>query len=196
MPISKIQGEKEMSISKWSTEKISNYQKLSEENYQKVKYGFDILYINFSKTAVLLLLTIMLRITKETFLLLCSFTCVRFSGFGYHSNNNLKCTVVGIAGFVFFTYIAISLNPFNILVVSVIYLFCIVIFFAYAPVETKKRPIGTARKRYFKKVTFVTSTVLFFIAVYIGENVYRNLIIMGILLEAIMILPIMKKIIL
>lgn len=196
MPISKIQGEKEMSISEWSTEKISNYHKLSEESYQKVKYGFDILYINLSKTAVLLLLTIILGITKETFLLLCSFTCVRFSGFGYHSNNTLKCTIVGIAGFVFFVYVAILLNPFNIVVISIIYLACMIVFFSYAPVETMKRPIGRTRKKHFKKVTLVTSTILFLIAFCVGKNLYRNLIIMGILLEAIMILPIMKKIIL
>lgn len=184
-----------MSVSKWSMKKISSYQKLNKENYQKVKYGFDILYINFSKTVVLLLLTVILGIAKETFLLLCSYICVRFSGFGYHSNNTVKCTIVGLIGFVSFVYVAILVEPFNIVVMGIIYLLCITMFLIFAPVETINRPIGKARKKYFKVVTSITATILFFIAFYIGENLYRNLIVMGISLEAVMVLPMMKKII-
>ena len=154
-----------MSISKWISDKICSYCNVDKKNYQKMKYGIDIIYINISKTAVLIILSVILGIVKETLLLLSVFTCVRLSGFGYHSNNTIKCTVIGIIGL------------------------------RYAPIETMKRPIGNSRKKFFKKITVITATCLFIVAFCIGENVYRNIIIIGISLEAVMILPIMKIII-
>ena len=47
----------------------------------------------------------------------------------------------------------------------------------------------------YKKTIVITATCLFIVAFCIGENVYRNIIIIGISLEAVMILPIMKIII-
>ena len=82
-----IQEKKEMSISKWISDKICSYCNVDKKNYQKMKYGIDIIYINISKTAVLIILSVILGIVKETLLLLSVFTCVRLSGFGYHSNN-------------------------------------------------------------------------------------------------------------
>ena len=160
-----------------------------------MKYGIDIININISKTAVLIILSVILGIVKETLLLLSVFTCVRLSGFGYHSNNTIKCTVIGIIGFISSVYMAIMLKPINIIVGMVVYLICLIIFLRYAPIETMKRPIGNSRKKFFKKITVITATCLFIVAFCIGENVYRNIIIIGISLEAVMILPIMKIII-
>lgn len=78
-----IQEKKEMSISKWISDKICSYCNVDKKNYQKMKYGIDIIYINISKTAVLIILSVILGIVKETLLLLSVFTCVRLSGFGY-----------------------------------------------------------------------------------------------------------------
>ena len=71
-----------MSISKWISDKICSYCNVDKKNYQKMKYGIDIIYINISKTAVLIILSVILGIVKETLLLLSVFTCVRLSGFG------------------------------------------------------------------------------------------------------------------
>ena len=190
-----IQEKKEMSISKWISDKICSYCNVDKKNYQKMKYGIDIIYINISKTAVLIILSVILGLVKETLLLLSVFTCVRLSGFGYHSNNTIKCTVIGIIGFISSVYMAIMLKPINIIAGMVVYLICLIIFLRYAPIETMKRPIGNSRKKFFKKITVITATCLFIVAFCIGENVYRNIIIIGISLEAVMILPIMKIII-
>ena len=41
-----IQEKKEMSISKWISDKICSYCNVDKKNYQKMKYGIDIIYIN------------------------------------------------------------------------------------------------------------------------------------------------------
>ena len=40
-----IQEKKEMSISKWISDKICSYCNVDKKNYQKMKYGIDIIYI-------------------------------------------------------------------------------------------------------------------------------------------------------
>ena len=163
-----IQEKKEMSISKWISDKICSYCNVDKKNYQKMKYGSDIIYINISKTAFLIILSVILGIVKETLLLLSVFTCVRLSGFGYHSNNTIKCTVVGIIGFISSVYMAIMLKPINIIAGMVVYLICLIIFLRYAPIETMKRPIGNSRKKFFKKITVITATCLFIVAFYMS----------------------------
>ena len=69
-----IQEKKEMSISKWISDKICSYCNVDKKNYQKMKYGIDIIYINISKTAFLIILSVILGIVKETLLLLSVFT--------------------------------------------------------------------------------------------------------------------------
>lgn len=46
-----IQEKKEMSISKWISDKICSYCNVDKKNYQKMKYGIDIIYINIKQNS-------------------------------------------------------------------------------------------------------------------------------------------------
>ena len=185
-----------MSFSKWFMNKVANQIKLSDEDYEVVKYGCDVLYINFSKTLILFICTVILNIVKETIFLLFIYSCVRLTGFGYHSNNTVKCTIIGLIEFIGFTYVAILSTPFSIALSGFVYFICMIVFLKWAPIETAKRPIHEKRKRIFKVLTLLIATALFVMALIVGEGPYRNLIIMGILLEAVNVLPPMKNILL
>ena len=185
-----------MSFSNWFMNKLTSQIKLSDKDFAMVKYGCDVLYINFSKTFILFICAVVLGILRETAFLLCIFSCVRATGFGYHSNNTVKCTIIGLIEFIGFTYVAILSEPFSITISCVVYLICMMVFLKWAPVETAKRPIRKQRKRLFKVLTLAIATSLFVLALWIGHGLYRNLIIMGVLMEAVCVLPPMKKIIL
>ena len=43
---------------------------LIKKNYQKMKYGIDIIYINISKTAVLIILSVILGIVKRNIIII------------------------------------------------------------------------------------------------------------------------------
>lgn len=168
---------------------------LKNDDYELMRYGLSILYINLSKTFLLLLCAAILNIEKEVLILFCSFSCVRASGFGAHSNSTVKCTIIGLIEFIGSTYIAILMDPLTLMSCTVLYAVSTIIFTVYAPVETQKRPISDLRKRIFKITSLVTATIMFIISLYIGETIYRNLIIIGILLESIIILPPVRQII-
>ena len=93
------------------------------------------------------------------------------------------------------TYLAISIEPLSIVVSVLLCCVCITIFVIYAPIETDKHPISEQRKSLFKKAIIITTIALFIFSLCMGETVYRNLIIIGVMLEAYIMLPPIKKII-
>ena len=175
---------------------VSQHLQLTKDDYEIFKYGFMILYINITKTLILLLCAICLGIVKETAILFFSFLCVRLTGFGPHSDSTIKCTIIGLLQFIGGTCIAIHLPILSVILCTVIYLLCILVCCLYAPVVTNKRPISKSRQKVFKVISLIINTGLYMISLCVGECIYRNLIIIGALIESIMMLPIMKKIIL
>lgn len=174
---------------------ISTNVGLSAEEHEIMKYGLKVLYTNIGKTIVLVLFTILLGIFKETAILFGSFLLVRATGFGVHSNHTTKCTIVGLIQFVGSTYIAMFCMPFSIITSIVLYVLSMSIFVIWAPVETLKRPISNKRKKIFKGITLLSTSILFFISQGLGEVLYRNLLIMGFFVEAITMLPPIRKLI-
>ncbi len=173
---------------------IASAAKLDDEKKELMSYGMKVLYINISKTLILITAAILLGILKETTMLFISYACVRTVGFGVHSNNTVKCTIIGLVEFIGGTYLSISIQPFSVISCVIIFLLSLLIFNIYAPIETSKRPISALHKRRFKTAVFIIATIMFIIALCIGKTVYRNLIITGVLLEAISMLPLMRRI--
>ena len=176
--------------------KMSAQMQLTEDDHERLKYGFMVLYINISKTLILIICAIILGIVKEAAIIFFAYSCVRLTGFGPHSDSTIKCTIVGLIQFIGGTYIAMLLSPFSIIACTGMYLLSILVCSLYAPVATEKRPISDIRRKFFKIATLITATGLYVIALCMGETIYRNLIIIGILVEDIMLLPIIKRIIL
>lgn len=175
-------------------EKLAEKKNIKGEEYEIMRFGLAVIYINLSKTLILVLCVLLLGIFKETAILFCSFAAVRSMGFGFHSDNSVKCTIIGIIEFIGSVYIAILFPPINAPICGLIFLLCFIIFLIYAPVETKKRPISKNYKINFKVATIVITVVMFIISLLVGSNIYRNLITMGVVLESISVLPPMEKI--
>lgn len=184
-----------MSFKDQLSEEILKGQSLSSEDTEKAKYGFKVLYINLTKTIIMVIAAALLGILKEVCILFSAYLVMRLFGFGSHSSSSIKCTIVGLVEFIGFTYLAIKIQPFTIPVCIALSAACLIIFFIWAPVETAKRPISDKRKRIFKIETMVLSVILFVTAVLIGNNVYRNLIITGVALESFIMLPPIRKLI-
>lgn len=175
-------------------EKLAKKNNIKGEEYEVMRYGLAVIYINLSKTVILAMCALLLGIFKETVVLFCSFAAIRSVGFGFHSDNSIKCTIIGITEFIGAVLIATSLSPFKIPLCTSIFLLCTIIFLLYAPAETEKRPISNRYKRIFKTAAITITVIMFGISLIIGGNIYRNLITLGVFLEAVNILPPMKKI--
>lgn len=167
---------------------------ITGEDYEVMRYGLAVIYINLSKTVILLICALLLGVLKETTVLFCSYAAIRSAGFGYHSDNSVKCTIICVGEFITAVLAAIYLVSFKVYVCIALFLLCEVVFLLYAPAETEKRPISDKRKKTFKIAAMVITACMLILSLTLKNNVYRNLITFGVCLEAINVLPIMKKI--
>lgn len=174
--------------------RLADANNINGEEREILRYGLAVIYINLSKTAILILLAALMGILKETAALFCVYAAVRSAGFGFHSDNSIKCTIIGVAEFIFATVAAITLKPIQIPVCVTMFLLCIVVFAVYAPAETEKRPISAGHKKIFKTAVIAITAIMLALSLMAGNSVYRNLITFGVCLEALSILPVMKKI--
>lgn len=176
------------------SEKLANANNIKGEESEILRYGLAVIYINLSKTVILVLLAVILGVFKETALLFCVYASVRSAGFGFHSDSSIKCTIIGVAEFIAAVLVAINIEPLQAPICIAIFLLCIIIFLLYAPVETKKRPISARRKKVFKTAVIVITVIMLSLSLMAEGSIYRNLITFGVCLEALSILPIMKRI--
>ena len=72
-----------MSFSEFHRMNIITKNNFSDEDYEKIKYGYRVLYINLSKTFVLFICAVFLNILKETAVLLCAFPLLECLDLGF-----------------------------------------------------------------------------------------------------------------
>lgn len=159
----------------------------------ELRYGLEGFYITITKLIVIIFLSLILRITKEMFIMLIAFNILRFTGFGLHATKSSICLMASSLIFIIFPLLSkLILFPyyFKIILIGL----AVILIFIYSPADTKKRPLVNARRRkIYKLLTTINCIILSIISLLISD-IYFNLIIFGIYSEVIMILPITYKI--
>ena len=168
----------------------NNKEGITDEELEVIEYGLDSLYLTITKIVVIVVLSIILKIFKETFLF---YNIIRLFAFGMHAKNSTECLITSTVTFIGGTYLGLYLNISLIIkiILSVIALILIVI---YAPADTHKRPLINAKKRKrFKILSIITSTIMTCLIIYTDGTYISNLMLVGYLEATFMILPIAYK---
>ena len=123
-----------------------NKPELNEEQIEIIEYGLESIYLTITKIVVIVLLSIVLNIFKETILMILFYNIIRLFAFGLHTKNSTACLFTSISLFIFGAFLAIYLKISIItkIILSVISLILIII---YAPADTEKRPLINEKKR-------------------------------------------------
>ena len=119
---------------------------LNDEQLEIIEYGLEGLYLTTIKIIIIILLSIILNIFKETILMILFYNIPRFTTFGMHAKDSKSCLITSLLLFIGGTYLAIYANitlPIKI-VLSVI---CLILIIIYAPADTEKRPLINPKKR-------------------------------------------------
>lgn len=177
-----------------SIELIKKYQKVSDDDIPKLKYGLEGLYLTLTKLVVVFLVAAILGIFKEIFILLILFNVIRFTGFGFHAKKSSECLIVSILTFVLFPFLLLNLNISKniILIMGIIGTLYLLI---YAPADTVKRPLPNKKKRLIRKIiTVVTGIIFTTIAFLISDYSIAILLVSAILIEDFMVSPLTYKI--
>lgn len=170
-----------------------NQPKKNEEELEIIEYGLEALYLTFTKIIIILLLSIVLDIFKETLLMILFYNVIRLFAFGLHAKNSTTCLIMSIILFIGGTYLAIYID-IPIELKFILSITCIILIIIYAPADTEKRPLINVKKRKrFKILSIITSLIITFLIIYFNDNYLSNFMLIGMIESTIMILPITYK---
>lgn len=172
---------------------IQKNRTLSELDFKKLKYGLEGFYNLATKMIVMVILSIILNILFEFFLLVIIYSMFRLYGFGIHMKTSLQCwftTVpIYIGGCLLMKHVI-----FPLYLSILLWIFGFVSFLLFAPADTPARPLIHKEKRIRAKIlSLVIVSMSFFVYIIIPDLVIKNLILYGLLIESISINPLTYK---
>ena len=165
----------------------------TKDQLDEIKYGIESIYFLVSKFVVVLGLSIVLGIFKETIMLLAVYNFLRAFAFGIHASKSIYCWITSIIFFIGTPLLCkyfIFPNLFFI-IASIICFTCIMLF---APADTEKRPLINAKKRRIYKILSISLAIIYIILIFIIDNgILKNTLMFALILQTTLILPITYK---
>ncbi|MBO0454212.1 accessory gene regulator AgrB [Candidatus Enterococcus murrayae] len=168
---------------------------MTEEEFENVQYSLEILLSNIFKSIQVYLISFLLGLLFETFIMNLAYVLLRWHANGWHAKSSLNCSIFGIVTFVGIPLIFQKTNftfpAFWILVLSLIILWCV---FRYAPADTEKNPLVSISERRRKKIlALITAVSIICVSLFLAGSQISTLLITGLLVEIVMIHPLLYK---
>lgn len=172
---------------------ITKYNKnYNTDEIERIQYGLEGLYLTITKLIIVLIISLILGIFKETILTLLFFNIIRFPAFGVHAEKSSTCLLISICIIIGLTFIISKTTiPFNLKTII-----CILSIFNYclfAPADTIKRPLTNKRKRIIRKICSVLIAITYAALIFAIKNDLSNIILNALIIEGLMINPAMYK---
>lgn len=172
---------------------FQKYQKYSEEDIEKLRYGIEGIYLSMTKLIIVIVLAIILGIIKEVLILLLLFNIIRFTGFGFHAEKSYQCLFISTFNFVVLPKLFLSID-ISFLVFIIIAIVSELSFILFAPADTIKRPLPNKKKRIIRKsITVIIGAIYLFTYYYFKELNIRNLFLCANIIQTIVINPLTYK---
>ena len=171
----------------------NNNPHITEEKLEIISYGLESIYLTFTKIILIVVLSIILNIFKETMFLLLFYNIIRLFAFGLHAKNSFACLITSLTIFIGGVYLSLYLN-IDIKIKIALAIISLILIAIYAPADTEKRPLINERKRKrFKILSIITSIIMTYFIITTKNNIMSNLMLTGYIAATIMILPITYK---
>lgn len=166
---------------------ITKYNNYTEKDIKKLRYGLEGIYLTLTKTIIILLLSLILKIFFEVIIIIILFNIIRYFGFGFHAEKSWQCLLMSIFNFIIIPYILLSIN-INFYLDFFISIVCIVGYILWAPADTVKRPLKNKNKRLIRKLITTTIGILFSILSIFLIN-FRSIILSVLIIQFIVVCP-------
>ena len=171
-----------------------NNNSYTEDEIEKIKYGLEGLYLTITKLIIILILAWILNIFNEILLVLLFLNIIRYPAFGIHANKSIECLITSIILILVLPLIIIKFK-INLITKIIISIICFVSYLLFAPADTLKRPLTNKKKRHWRKIASCVIAVIYIIIIFTSNKpILVNSIFSALIIEAIMINPLMYKI--
>ncbi len=172
---------------------IKKYNNFDDDKLAVIKYGLESIYILITKTIIILLVSYLLGLLKQTVIFLVCYNFIRIPSFGLHATKSWICLVSSLLIFIILPFICtvITIPMYLKIIIGLIGLAFII---KNAPADTYKRPIISKKRRMFFKVcsSIVTITMISF-SLFIEDQFLANSLLFSIILQCFMISPTVYK---
>ncbi len=171
----------------------SYYPNYDNEQIERIKYGLESIYLSITKLIVILLISVLLNIFKETIIVLLLFNLLRTTGFGIHASKSWMCWISSVPTFIGIPLLCKYINiPLYILIT--IACLSLLAFILFAPADTIKRPLIRKKKRIMYKIATIIIGIVYLILIIFLDNMFiKNALSLSMLIEAILICPLTYK---
>lgn len=160
---------------------------LDHIQFLQVRLGMQVLAKNIGKLIVMYTLAYILDIFLYTLITNLSFYLIRIYAHGAHAPSSFWCYIESITLFIILPLLILHLH-INGTIMIVLTIICLGLVIKYAPAATKKKPIPKRLIKQKKYLSIIISTILFIITLLVNEQ-YAQFIQLGIIIEAITLLP-------
>ncbi len=164
---------------------------VDEQRAEVIDFGLHILIGEMPKTFIFIFISLLLGMFKEfviTFLVIFPYRAV--SG-GFHLKTHIGCIVATSLVYCGVPYISekiIIAQEFKYILITLIWIFGMLMCKLYAPADTENIPILRKKERKTKRIlSYIVLTLTLIIGAVIKNNTISNIIILGMLVQSIMI---------
>lgn len=134
-----------------------------DKNKEKIfKYTLESLYSFFTKSFVILLLSLFLNTFKITLIILILYSILRGFSFGIHATKNIYCWIISLLTYVILPLFIKAVTMPSLFIYSS-YLLGLIAIILWAPADTKARPLLDKNKRTANKIITLFISLIFII---------------------------------
>lgn len=172
---------------------------LTEERLEVINYGLQNIVGEIPKIFITIIVAFLLGIGKLTLWSILAISVYKCFAGGVHAKTHIGCitsTTLIYCGTAFLAkYINIPSIEIRYLLIIATWIFSVIMIKLYAPADTENVPILRKKERKQKQIlSYIVVTVELIIATFISNEIFSNLIIIGILIETITITKFIYKI--
>ena len=161
----------------------------NEEKTEKLKYGLEGIYLTITKSIIILLISMLLNITKEFFIILVLVNVIRFFAFGFHAKTNKECLFVSCLLYIGIPLIIFHTNP-NTLTQGIGSIICTLLIMTFAPADTIKRPLPNKKKRLIRKIASTAIATIYTLITFTTASSISQLFFCALIIQMINVNPI------
>ncbi|MFS4978975.1 accessory gene regulator AgrB [Staphylococcus aureus] len=161
---------------------------LDHIQFLQVRLGMQVLAVNIGKLIVMYTIAYILNIFLFTLITNLTFYLIRRHAHGAHAPSSFWCYVESIFLFTLLPLILVNYH-INFLIMTIMTVIAIGMIIRYAPAATKKKPIPVRLIKRKRNYAIIVSLIFFIITLIIKEP-FTQFMQLGIIIEAITLLPI------
>ncbi len=166
----------------------------TQKQVKVFKYTLESLYSFFTKTTVILLLSIFFKTFSITLIMILMYSLLRGFAFGIHASKNAYCWIISLIVYIVLPLL-IKYYTISNIYITISFIIGLSAILLWAPADTPSRPLLNKNKRSANKFIATLLVLIYIISSISIQNYnFREIVASLLIIEAICVCPLTYKI--